>query len=92
MPPGVAGDGLPQVGWMNPCPCVYHGDPRRACSCAAGLLSDIANKRTDSRQAPCVHREYGCQRSLLPSMSVRRNVTVPEGGSGMDPFLDDIHY
>jgi magnesium chelatase family protein len=24
---------------MNPCPCGYHGDPRRACSCAASAVS-----------------------------------------------------
>ena len=23
---------------MNPCPCGYFGDPRRACSCAAGAI------------------------------------------------------
>src|SRR3954469_4129256 len=26
------------VGAMNPCPCGYHGDPRRACTCAAGAV------------------------------------------------------
>jgi threonine/homoserine/homoserine lactone efflux protein len=24
---------------MNPCPCGYYGDPRRACSCAPGAIS-----------------------------------------------------
>lgn len=24
---------------MNPCPCGYHGDPQRACSCAASAVS-----------------------------------------------------
>ncbi len=24
---------------MNPCPCGYFGDPRRACSCAAGAIA-----------------------------------------------------
>jgi magnesium chelatase family protein len=24
---------------MNPCPCGYHGDPRRACSCAPSAIS-----------------------------------------------------
>ena len=24
---------------MNPCPCGYHGDPRRACTCAAGAVN-----------------------------------------------------
>src|SRR5215213_12004876 len=23
---------------MNPCPCGYYGDPRRACSCAPGAI------------------------------------------------------
>jgi magnesium chelatase family protein len=27
------------VGAMNPCPCGYHGDPRRACTCAASAVS-----------------------------------------------------
>ena len=26
------------VGAMNPCPCGYHGDPRRACTCAASAV------------------------------------------------------
>ena len=27
------------VGAMNPCPCGYHGDPGRACTCAAGAVA-----------------------------------------------------
>lgn len=27
------------VGAMNPCPCGYYGDPRRACTCAASAVS-----------------------------------------------------
>jgi len=27
------------VGAMNPCPCGYHGDPHRQCSCSPGLVS-----------------------------------------------------
>ena len=28
---------------MNPCPCGYSGDPRRACSCAPGAISRSPN-------------------------------------------------
>jgi magnesium chelatase family protein len=34
------------VGAMNPCPCGYHGDPRRACTCAAGAVSRYQQKST----------------------------------------------
>jgi magnesium chelatase family protein len=32
------------VGAMNPCPCGYFGDPRRACSCAASAVSRYQKK------------------------------------------------
>jgi hypothetical protein len=34
---------------MNPCPCGYHGDPHRACSCAAGPSPAT---RSGSQQGP----------------------------------------
>jgi hypothetical protein len=33
---------------MNPCPCGYSGDPRRACSCAPGA---IGRATTNNRQS-----------------------------------------
>ena len=32
------------VAAMNPCPCGFHGDPRRACSCAASAVARYQNR------------------------------------------------
>lgn len=32
------------VGAMNPCPCGYHGDPERACTCAPATVSRYTKK------------------------------------------------
>jgi hypothetical protein len=31
-------DAFVSIAAMNPCPCGYYGDPRRACSCAPGAI------------------------------------------------------
>src|SRR5215210_93797 len=35
---GVACDPFALTAAMNPCPCGYVGDPRRACTCALGAI------------------------------------------------------
>ncbi len=68
---------------MNPCPCGYHGDPRRTCGCAplvverylsrvSGPLLDRIDIHVD---VPAVaHRELSCDRLGDPSGVIRERV------------------
>ena len=38
------------VAAMNPCPCGYFGDPRRACSCAPGAIGRYQQRQSTGTQ------------------------------------------
>ncbi len=70
---------------MNPCPCGYHGDPRRRCSCAplaverylsriSGPLLDRIDIHVDVPAVP--HRELSCDRSGSSSGAIRERVAA----------------
>ncbi|MDF2759565.1 MAG: hypothetical protein K0S99_2197, partial [Thermomicrobiales bacterium] len=55
-PPGVSGDALALIAAMNPYPCGDSGDPRRACTCAAGAIGRYQKRYP-------AHRHCGCSAS-----------------------------
>ncbi len=68
---------------MNPCPCGYHGDPLRTCSCAGPLvtrylarLSGPLLDRVDLHlEVPAVrYRDLSGERSGEPSAAIRERV------------------
>lgn len=73
------------VAAMNPCPCGYFGDPRRACSCAAsavsryqkrisGPLLDRIDIHLDVPRIP--HEQLADRKPGEPSAAVRARVEV----------------
>ena len=44
-------DAFVLIAAMNPCPCGYYGDPRRACSCAPGAISRYQKRQSTGTQA-----------------------------------------
>ena len=73
------------AGAMNPCPCGFHGDETRACSCAPPLVQRYLSRlsgplldRIDLHvEVPAVkHRELSDHRLGEPSAAVRRRVTA----------------
>src|SRR5215210_2064284 len=51
MPLRVDCDAFVLVAAMNPCPCGYYGDPRRACSCAPGAIGRYQKRQSTRTQA-----------------------------------------
>jgi hypothetical protein len=43
---------------MNPCPCGYYGDPRRACSCAPGAIGRYQKRESTGAQAEGKAKEF----------------------------------
>jgi len=70
---------------MNPCPCGFHGDARRSCSCAPQLVQRYFNRvsgplldRVDLHlEVPAVpYRELTDRREGEPSAAIRERVTA----------------
>jgi magnesium chelatase family protein len=68
---------------MNPCPCGYYGDPRRACSCAASAVSRYQKRisgplldRIDIHlEVPRIpHEQLAERRPGEPSAAIRARV------------------
>jgi len=57
--PGWAGcDAFVLIAAMNPCPCGYQGDTRRACSCAPGATSRYQQRQSTGHRSPfAIHLE-----------------------------------
>jgi len=59
--PGAGCDAFVLIAAMNPCPCGYYDDPRRARSCAPGVISWYPLPVT----TPLFRQRPGFRRSLV---------------------------
>src|SRR5215204_4080999 len=58
--PWVDCDAFVLIAAMNPCPCGYYGDPRRACSRAPGAIGRYQDQRIGSTMAVLHSRDERC--------------------------------
>jgi hypothetical protein len=70
---------------MNPCPCGYYGDPRRACSCAPGAIGRYQKRESTGVQGK--KRDHQPRASSLRSRVRRASVSSPcHDTRGTDPI------
>jgi len=63
---------------MNPCPCGYYGDPRRACTCAPGAIARYQKRESTGAQT---RSKTNAEKSQVASPVPTKNLTYAGAAS-----------